>query len=59
MGKMGEELEKRLDENKYGMWVALKALDAYLSAPYPENMSLKELAVELMDKVIAEVEGNG
>lgn len=57
MSKMGEELERRLDENKYELWVALKACDVYFSASCPENMGLKQLAVELMDAVITKIEG--
>ena len=56
MSKMSAELKRRLDANKYAMYITLKAFDAYLLAPYPANMGLKKLAVELMDKVINAIE---
>ena len=48
MSKMGIELDKRLDENKYEMWEALRLLDGYYL--------LAELR-EPIDKVLAKIEG--
>lgn len=36
------------------MYEALKAVDEYLSAPYPENMKLKAIACELVEQAINE-----
>ena len=36
---------------------ALKALNKYLEAGYPQNMRLKEIAVVLLDKALAKAEG--
>ena len=57
MSKIGEELEKRLDENKYELYEACKATDKYFETTYPENIELKYLACGLVEKVIAKVEG--
>ena len=38
---------------------ACEAVDAYLSAPHPENMTLKRRAAELVEQAIAKVTGEG
>lgn len=38
------------------MYGALKALNYYLSAGYPDNMKLKKVAVDLMDKAITKAD---
>ena len=39
------------------MYEALLAVDAYLSAPYPENMKLKQIAADKLVASLAAVEG--
>ncbi len=39
------------------MYEALKAINSYLTAPYPENMALKKRAVELLDNALDKAEG--
>ena len=54
MSKMGEELEKRLDENKYDLYYALRELvdrDDYGSIRLPTQ------ARNVMVKVLAKIEG--
>lgn len=57
MSKMGEEFNKRLEAHAQDLYEACKAIDDYLVAPYPSNMKLKKIAVEMLDKAIAKVEG--
>jgi len=38
------------------LYEALKAIDGYLSAPFPANITRKKSAVELLDKALAKVE---
>ncbi|KKN57568.1 hypothetical protein LCGC14_0561140 [marine sediment metagenome] len=39
------------------MYEALKAIDGYLSASFPANLTRKKSAVELLDKALAKAEG--
>jgi hypothetical protein len=39
------------------LYESLKAINEYLSLPYPENMKRKKLAVELMEDALAKAEG--
>lgn len=39
------------------MYEALKAVDDYLSAPYPENMKLKQIAANKLVSALAKAEG--
>ena len=59
MSKMGEELERRLDENKYELYEALLAFDEYTKTNYPANMRLRQIASERMDAVLAKIDISG
>ena len=39
------------------LYEALKAIDGYLSASFPANLTRKKSAVELLDKALAKAEG--
>jgi len=39
------------------MYEALKAVDEYLSAPYPHNMPLKQVAANKLIAALAKAEG--
>jgi len=39
------------------LYEALKAVDDYLSAPYPENMKLKQIAADKLISALAKAEG--
>jgi len=39
------------------MYEALKAVDDYLSAPYPENMKLKQIAADKLVSALNKAEG--
>ena len=39
------------------LYDALKAIDGYLSASFPANLTRKKHAVELLDKALAKAEG--
>ena len=39
------------------MYEALKAIDDYLSAPYPKNMPLKQIAADKLVSALAKAEG--
>lgn len=57
MSKMGEELEKRLDDNKYAMYEALRRFlesSACTNGCDPEDMTCD---MSFARKVIAKVEG--
>ncbi len=59
MSKMGQELDKRLEENKYEMWEALKEISegkGVFSLDRLEHAGntirdMKELAVEVLAKI--------
>lgn len=54
MSKMGQELERKLDENKYEMWEALRNLVRRLD----EGLALGEkLDIEPARKVLAKITG--
>ncbi len=57
MSKMGEELERRLDENKYELWEAVKAVDLYLTLSYPHNLNAKPHMAALVEEALAKIEG--
>jgi len=64
MSKMGQELEKRLDENKYVMWEALQELRKWLQDEDIEvrGKGLYEYfgvsdTMKKVDKVLAKIEG--
>ena len=38
------------------MYEALKAVDDYLSTPYPENMNLKQIAADKLVEALAQVD---
>ena len=48
---MGEELDKRLDENKYEMWEALIAIRFYLEQGTPCPQTIKEIIQDVLAKV--------
>ncbi len=53
MSKMGEELEKRLDENKYELYEVLKMLSKHRGL----YGRLSDHDRDVMNEVIAKVEG--
>lgn len=65
MSKMGQELDKRLDENKYEMYEVVKEARILCTCePYKTDgfqkatfKSLMDRVFELSNKVIAKVEG--
>ena len=65
MGKMGEELEKRLDENKYELYYACKGSQAFFSKTRQPNRTyerteLLEAYTEIVaniNKALAKIEG--
>jgi len=63
MSKMGQELEKRLDENKYAMYEALKQIARGEGRFSIDHLTHAENTIEAMLKIaneaIAKVESKG
>lgn len=57
MSKIGEELEKRLDENKYDLYEACKIAKAFFESQGYGYTTQRKLEYKIICEVLAKIEG--